>query len=93
MEFLDVFNEVAKTAIIRADDAPDATSYEQEPTDLGIDSLDMVMVVAVLTDIYGIPDDVQFDNVSKFTVGAVRDYVQQHKTKEPESLDEVREAA
>ena len=93
MEFLDVFNTVVRAVVPRRGDAPDAISYEQEPVDLGIDSLDMVMVIAVLTDIYGIPDDVQFDDVSKFTVGTVWDYVQQHKTKEPESLDVVREAA
>lgn len=93
MEFLDVFNAVTRAAALRKSDAPDATSYDQSPEDVGVDSLDMVMVVAVLTDLYGIADDVQFDNVSEFTIGTVRDYVQQHKTKEPESLDEVREAA
>lgn len=93
MDFLEVFNAVAKVAIIREDGAPDATSYDQEPTNLGIDSLDMVMVIAVLTDVYGISDDVQFDNTGKFTLATVKEYVDMHKTKEPESLDEVREAA
>jgi acyl carrier protein len=93
MEFLDVFNAAAQNAVYRADDIKDATNYDQEPVDLGIDSLDMIMVVAILSDAYGIPDDLEFDNVNKFTVGTVRDFVDKHKTQEPESLEEVREAA
>lgn len=93
MDFLDVFNAAAQNAVYRADDVKDATNYDQEPVDLGIDSLDMIMVVAILTDAYGIPDNLEFDNVNKFTVGTVRDYVNQHKTQEPKSLKEVMEAA
>jgi len=93
MNFLDVFNAAAKAAVSRGDNAKDATSYDEEPVDLGIDSLDMIMVLAVLTDAYGIPNDLEFDNVNKFTVGTVRDYVNQHKTKDVQSIEEVMEAA
>jgi acyl carrier protein len=93
MDFLDVFNAAARAAVARGDNAKDATSYDEEPVDLGIDSLDMIMVIAVLTDAYGIPSDLEFNNVDKFTIGTVRDYVNQHKTKNVHTIEEVMEAA
>lgn len=93
MDFLDVFNAAAQNAVYRADDIKNATNYDQEPVDLGIDSLDMIMVVAILADAYGISDDLEFDNVSRVTVGTVRDFVDEHKTKDVQSVEEVMEAA
>jgi acyl carrier protein len=93
MDFLDVFNAVVHQTLARTTDAKEAKSYADVPDELGIDSLDMVMVVAVLTDAYGIPEDIQFDNVSKFTVGTVKEYVDKHKTKDVQSLEEVMEFA
>ena len=50
MDFIDVFNTVAAAVGNPPANAPKATSYNDEPIDVGLDSLDMVMVVAVLTD-------------------------------------------
>lgn len=93
MNFLDAFNAVVKETVPRRGDAPDAVSYDDDPNDLGVDSLDMVMVVAVFTDAYGISSDEQFDNVGKFTVGTLRDYVNTHKTREPETVAQLLEFA
>ena len=51
----------------------------------------MVMIIAVITDAYGIPDTAEFDDVSKYTLGTLRDYVDAHKTCEPASVDDVME--
>jgi len=91
MDFINVFNIVANNAVTRPKDAKDATSYYDEPIDVGLDSLDMVMVIAVITDVYGIPDTAEFDDVSKYTLGTLRDYVDAHKTCEPASVDDVME--
>jgi acyl carrier protein len=93
LDFLDVFNAVVRVAVSRRGDAPDATSYDDTPEKLGVDSLDMVMVIAVLTDAYGIPNDVQFDDTGEFTVATLRDYISSHKTQEPESLEKLLEFA
>jgi len=91
MDFLEVFNQVANNAVQRAANSRDAKSYEDEPIDIGLDSLDMVMVVAVLTDVYKIPDGPKFDNESKVTLGTLRDYIDANKTRDPASMDEVME--
>lgn len=93
MNFLDAFNAVVKAAVPRKEGAPDAMSYDDEPSSLGVDSLDMVMVVAVFTDAYGISSDEQFDDVGKFTVGTLRDYVDAHKTRTPETIAQLLEFA
>lgn len=93
MDFLDVFNAVVRVAVSRRGDAPDATSYNDEPIDVGLDSLDMVMVVAVLTDAYKIPEDTRFDDLSRVTIGTLRDYVNTHKQQDPESIAQVLEYA
>lgn len=93
MDFLDAFNAVVRKTVFRKDGAPDAVSYDDDPNDLGVDSLDMVMVVAVFTDAYGISSDEQFDNVGKFTVGTLRDYVDAHKTRTPETVAQLLEFA
>jgi acyl carrier protein len=89
MDFLEVFNQVINHAVTRPENAKDATDYNVEPIDIGLDSLDVVMVVAVLTDVYGIPDDAEFDDVSKVTVGTLRDYINTNKTKDPKSMEDV----
>jgi acyl carrier protein len=91
MDFLEVFNRVINHAVSRPANAQDATTYNVEPIDIGLDSLDMVMVVAVLTDVYGIPVDAKFDDLSKVTVGTLRDYINTNKTKDPKSMADVME--
>ncbi len=93
MEFIDVFNAVVHQTLARTMDTKEAKSYADVPDELGIDSLDMIMVIAVLTDAYGIPSDLEFNNVDKFTVGTVKEYVDKHKTKDVQSLEEVMEFA
>jgi acyl carrier protein len=93
MEFLDVFNAVAAAVGNPPANAPKATSYNDEPIDVGLDSLDMVMVVAVLTDAYKIPEDTRFDDLSRVTIGTLRDYVNTHKQQDPGSIAQVLEYA
>lgn len=92
MDFLDVFNVVADSVGNKPANAPKATSYDNEPIDVGLDSLDMIMVVEILIDVYGLPnDDDKVDNISRVTIGALRDYVDTHKKQNPVSIEEVLE--
>jgi acyl carrier protein len=91
MDFLVAFNAVVGATASRKVSGADAKDYDDSPDELGIDSLDMVMVVAVLTDAYGIPRNAQFDNSGKFTIADLRDYVDKHKTQEPESVENLLE--
>tara|TARA_Y100001973_G_C5155984_1_gene310768 strand:+ start:190 stop:471 length:282 start_codon:yes stop_codon:yes gene_type:complete len=91
MDFLEVFNIVIAHTTSRADNAKDATSFDDGMPDLGLDSLDMVMVVAVLTDAYGIPQDMRFDDVNRVTVGTIQNYINDNKTREPDSIEHLLE--
>mgnify|MGYP003628206222 FL=1 len=92
MNFLDVFNIVADSVGNRPPNAPKATSYDNEPIDVGLDSLDMIMIVEVIIDVYGLPnDDDRIDNISRVTIGALRDYVDTYKKQSPVSVEEVQE--
>jgi|TARA_R110000822_G_scaffold78941_3_gene189015 acyl carrier protein len=92
MNFLDVFNIVADSVGNKPANAPKATSYDNDPIDVGLDSLDMIMVVEVLIDIYGLPnDDEKIDNISRATIGSLRDYVDTYKKRDPVSVEEVLE--
>ena len=91
MEFIEVFNQVANVTVKKPANARDAESYDDEPIDVGLDSLDMVMVIAVLTDVYGIPDDSKFDDEGTVTLGTLRDYIDANKTRDPASMDEIME--
>ena len=48
MNFLDVFNIVADSVGNKPANAPKATSYDNDPIDVGLDSLDMIMIVEVI---------------------------------------------
>lgn len=92
MNFIDVFNAVADAVGSKPANAPQVTSYDNEPIDVGLDSLDMVMVVEVIRDIYGLPKDVDdIDNISRVTIGSLRDYVDTNKKQDPVSIEEVLE--
>lgn len=93
MDFLELFNAVAEVVGNPPANAPKATSYNDEPIDVGLDSLDMIMVVAVLTDAYKIPEDTRFDDLSRVTIGTLRDYVNTHKQRDPASIAQVLEYA
>ena len=91
MNFLDIFNIVARAAKPMHMDVTFATSMEDVLQDINIDSLDGLMMMMYIGDIYGIPDEADKEFYPK-TVQEVYDFIQAHKTKEPQSLDEVKEA-
>jgi acyl carrier protein len=92
MNFIDVFNAVADAVGNKPVNAPQITSYDNEPIDVGLDSLDMIIIVEVIRDIYGLPNNVEgLDNISRVTIGSLRDYVDTNKKRDPVSVEEVLE--
>jgi hypothetical protein len=48
--------------------------------------------VEVIRDIYGLPNNVEgLDNISRVTIGSLRDYVDTNKKRDPVSVEEVLE--
>lgn len=88
MNFLDLFNGVARLAkpAVASDLVP-VTDMNAPIKDLGIDSLDMLMITVYLCEIYGIPEEVG-KNLKPASVAEVEAFVNQHKTRDPGSVDE-----
>ena len=91
MNFLDIFNIVVRAVKPMHMEMTFATAMDQVLDDIGIDSLDGLMMMVYIGDIYGIDDEVSKDFHPR-TVQQVYDFIQIHKTKEPQSLDELEEA-
>lgn len=92
MNFIDLFNMVAKVARPAHAQGLVATSMEQTLQDIGIDSLDGLIMLMYLTELHGIPDDDENKSFHPVTVQEVYDYLMKRKTKEPASVEEAREA-
>jgi hypothetical protein len=93
MDFLELFNALLKHNSLGVRGGSAATSYEQVPFDIGLDSLDMVLVMVTFAEAFGLPEGATVDKISTTTLGDLRDFVLKHKTKEPESLEQFLEAA
>jgi acyl carrier protein len=62
-------------------------SLDENLADTGLDSLDMLMVAIYLGDIYGVSED-DLKTLEPITVRDLFEFMCQHKTKEPTSVEE-----
>ena len=88
MNFIEIFNYVAKIARPAHAKQSIAESMEDLFEDIGLDSLDGLVMLMYLTDIYGI-DEATSKEWSPKSVQEVYDLLMAHKTKDPESMEEV----
>lgn len=90
--FIELFNMVSQVARpAHAKEAP-ATSMEDKLADIGIDSLDGLIMTMYLCELYGIPEDDETKDWHPTSVQEVFDYLMRRKTQEPESVQAAREA-
>ena len=86
MDFLELFNGVARVARpIHVEHNP-VTAMDIDLDEYGLDSLDMLMICIYLCELYGIPEEVGKELTAK-TVQELHDFVQAHKTQTPESVE------
>jgi len=90
IEFIDVFNHVAKVARPAHTKVAIAESMEDAFQDLGLDSLDGLVMLMYFDELYGI-DDAISKEWHPTTVLELHDLVMGSKTKEPASMEEVAE--
>ena len=100
MDKIALFNEVIKVAKPAGLTRPVATSLDQELVDLGLDSLDTMMLTVYLADIYGVPEEqlkelrpkeIENQNGTKvrsMTLSFVFDFMESRKTTEPETIED-----
>lgn len=92
MNFIDLFNMVSDTARPAHAGKLPAASMEDELANIGIDSLDGLIMIMYFCELYGIPDDDETKDWHPKTVQEVEDYIERRKTQTPESLEAAREA-
>jgi acyl carrier protein len=90
IEFIKIFNHVARVARPAHTKVAIADSMEDAFQDLGLDSLDGLVMLMYFDDLYGIDDAVSKD-WQPTTVMELHDLVMASKTKEPASMEEVAE--
>jgi acyl carrier protein len=90
MTFIEIFNYVAKIARPAHFMPSIAQSMEDEFQDIGLDSLDGLVMLMYFDELYGIADEVSKEWSPK-SVQELHDLVMANKTKEPASMEEVAE--
>jgi acyl carrier protein len=88
MNFIEIFNYVAKVARPAHTKATIAESMDDQFQDIGLDSLDGLVMLMYFDELYGIPDEVSKEWSPK-SVQELHDLVMASKTKEPASMEEV----
>ena len=85
--FIELVNHVVRVAKPASPDFNNVKTLGDALKDCGIDSLDWLIVMIYLCEIYGIPEAIgkEFYPV---TIQDLHDLLMQHKTREPETLDE-----
>lgn len=90
MNFLDLLNMVAREARPAFRDLAPLDSMESPFKETELDSLDGLLIVMYMAIIYGIEDDL----VKEFhpeTPQQLLDFIEQHKTQDPASVEEAKE--
>lgn len=88
MNFLELFNEVAKLAKPAVADTLKPVTDEQAPLkELGIDSLDLLMITVYLCEIFAIPEEIGKD-LRPANVSDIVAFVTKNATRMPGSVEE-----
>jgi acyl carrier protein len=90
MNFIEIFNYVAKVARPAHVKESIAESMDDIFQDIGLDSLDGLVMLMYFDELYGIDDAVSKEWSPK-SVQELYDLVMANKTKEPASMEEVKE--
>ena len=90
MNFIEIFNYVAKVARPAHAKASIADSLDDQFVDIGLDSLDGLVMLMYFDEIYGIADEISKEWTPK-SVQEIHDLIMANKTKDPASMEEVAE--
>jgi acyl carrier protein len=88
IEFIEIFNHVAKVARPAHVKVAIADSMADTFQEIGLDSLDGLVMLMYFDDLYGIEDAVSKE-WTPTSVQELHDLVMANKTKEPASMEEV----
>ena len=85
MDFLELLHEVGKLAKPLHSEALAPPTWDGTFAEMNVDSLDLIIIALYMCDIYGIPEEIGKTMQVK-TPTELKAFVDEHKTKEPESV-------
>lgn len=87
INFIELVNQVVRVAKPSRPDFNEVKDLSNPLKECGIDSLDWLIVMIYLCEIYGIPEAIgkEFYPVN---IQDLHDLIMQHKTREPETIEE-----
>ena len=88
MNFIEIFNYVAKIARPAHVKVAIANTMEKKFQEIGLDSLDSLVISMYLTEIYGVSEET-CKEWTPTSVQELYDLLMANKTKEPASMEEV----
>lgn len=88
MDFLKLFDHAVREAKPILDGYETPTSLDVEIGDLGVDSLDVVMILTILGDVYEVTEDVMDRDLNISTVGALQSFLTEKGGRVPATLEE-----
>lgn len=91
MDHVALFNELTKLIKVVGGENAVATSKDDNITEIGLDSLDIVMLHMYVSELYGL-DDEAAKSIPVGTVEATFTYAESTGTKKPESVEAAIEA-
>lgn len=87
MDKLELFNALIKQARPASFDEIKANSLDDTFADIGLDSLDTIMVCIYFAEVYGVSEEIAKE-LQPQTVGECFTLYQKHATKNPETIEE-----
>jgi hypothetical protein len=86
MNFIELLNKVARVARPAHHEFIPIESMDEKFEETCFDSLDMLMIGMYMSMIYDIPDEISKEFQPE-TVDELYDFIQLHKTRDPESME------
>jgi acyl carrier protein len=86
IDYIKLFNEVGRAARPAHHEFVPVTSMEDKFVESCFDSLDMLMIVMYMSEIYDIDDEIAKEMYAE-TMQEMYDLIQQHKKRDPESME------
>jgi acyl carrier protein len=87
IDFIELFNRVVRVAKPMYPDFNNVKSMDDKMTEIGIDSLDGLLIMMFFCELYGI-DAEMCKEWYPTTIKEFHDLIMEYKTKEPTSIDE-----
>lgn len=90
LNFVELFNRVVDLAKPVSAAGSHASSLEDKFVDLGIDSLDTIMLSIYFGDIFGV-EEATMKEMQVRTLGDLKAFLEQHATRNPQTMEEALE--